>query len=125
MSQVTDISVVSNLVNLSFLEIYYLPISDIFPIVENLGLGAGDKVDLRGNVLNYPSIHEYIPTLKARGVEIIFDNVRNPKFLKKVSDEPLVVEVRDENGDVFEGVPVNFAIVEGSGVINRLLRSKR
>jgi hypothetical protein len=124
-SQVTDISVVSNLVNLSFLEIYYLPISDILPIVENLGLGAGDKVDLRGNVLNYPSIHEYIPALKARGVEIIFDNVRNPKFLTNVSDEPLVVEVRDENGAAFEGVPVNFAIVEGSGVIKETVATDK
>lgn len=124
-SQVMDISVVSNLVNLSFLEIYYLPISDIFPIVENLGLGTEDKVDLRGNVLNYPSIHEYIPTLKERGVEIIFDNYRNPKFLRKVSDEPLIVEVRDENGAAFEGVPVNFAIVEGSGVIKETVATDK
>ena len=114
---VTDISALSGLTRLRQLHIQHNSISDISPLVENEGLGSGDAISLSGNVLNYPSIYEHIPALQARGVQVHFDGLRKPVELKKVSDDPLVVVVRDENEAVFEGVPVNFAIIEGKGVI--------
>jgi hypothetical protein len=70
-------------------------------------------------VLDYPSIYEYIPALRERGVTVYFHDhqKRVPTTLDKVSDDPLVVVVRDESRRTFEGVPVNFAIIEGKGVI--------
>jgi len=42
------------------------------PLVENLGLGEGDKVNLEGNPLSLDSINIYIPELEARGVIVIY-----------------------------------------------------
>ena len=116
---VTDISALSSLTRLRNLHIQSNSISDISPLVENTGLGSGDSISINGNLLNYPSLYEYIPALQARGVQVYFDEhqKRKPTTLNKVSDDPLVVVVRDENEAVFEGVPVNFAITEGKGVI--------
>ena len=116
---VTDISALSSLTRLRNLHIQHNSISDISPLVENTGLGSGDSISINGNLLNYPSLYEYIPALQARGVQVHFDEhqKRKPTTLNKVSDDPLVVVVRDENEAVFEGVPVNFAITEGKGVI--------
>jgi len=40
--------------------------------VNNKGLGAGDVVELYGNPLNEKSIIEYIPALRARGVNVFW-----------------------------------------------------
>ena len=117
-NQITDISALSSLTNLKELYLENNSISDISPLVENTGLESGDVIDLRGNNLSYLSLYEYIPALQSRGVEVHFDdNKRLPTTLKKVSDDPLIVVVRDENGVAYEGVPVDFAITEGNGLI--------
>jgi hypothetical protein len=46
------------------------PISDISPLVDNLGLGEGDTVILVNNPLSEESINTYIPELEARGVTV-------------------------------------------------------
>jgi cell wall-associated NlpC family hydrolase len=48
-------------------------ISNIFPLVENLGLSEGDGIDLRGNPLSADSMNTYIPQLQTRLVEILYD----------------------------------------------------
>ena len=115
---VSDLSPVSNLTNLDILHSNYIPISNVFPVMST-GLGPGDQVGFMDTVLDYPSIYEYIPALRERGVTVYFHDhqKRVPTTLDKVSDDPLVVVVRDESRRTFEGVPVNFAIIEGKGVI--------
>jgi len=44
--------------------------SDISPLVENEGLGAGDAIHLGANPLSEDSIHIYIPQLEERGVDV-------------------------------------------------------
>lgn len=48
-------------------------ISDISPLVKNLGIGEGDGVDLRRNPLNDKAYSVHIPTLEKRGVTVLFD----------------------------------------------------
>jgi len=45
-------------------------VSDIYPLVQNDGLGEGDVVWLWGNPLSAASRNTYIPELKARGVTV-------------------------------------------------------
>ncbi len=66
--------------------------------------------------------------MQERGVEIYADN-RTPKTLESISGEdqeglpgkaladPFIVEVKDESGSVFEGVPVAFAVTAGGGTL--------
>ena len=46
-------------------------IEDISPLVNNPGIGSGDRVNLFGNPLNQESINELIPILLSRGVNIV------------------------------------------------------
>ena len=123
---VSDLSPVSNLTNLDILHSNYIPISNVFPVMST-GLGPGDQVGFMDTVLDYPSIYEYIPALRERGVTVYFDDhqKRVPTTLDKVSDDPLVVVVRDESRRTFEGVPVNFAITEGKGVIKETVATDK
>ncbi len=124
---VSNISALQNLNRLRELRLQHNAISDILPLVANTGLDEGDSISLEGNPLNYPSLYEYIPALQARGVQVHFDEhqKRKPTTLNKVSDDPLVVVVRDENEAVFEGVPVSFAIIEGKGVIKETVATDK
>ena len=47
-------------------------IENILPLVNNTGIGSGDIVDLIGNPLNEKSRTEYIQTLRARGVMVVY-----------------------------------------------------
>jgi len=118
---------VASLTNLTWLNLNNNLISDLSPLVANTGLGNGDEVYVRGNPLNYLSIHTHIPILQARGVDVKFNN-RIPTTLLKISGDdqkgrsgeplthPFVVEVRDGTGALFEGVPVPFTVTAGGGV---------
>ena len=126
---ISDISAVAGLTNLKTLSLPNNSVSDISPLVENTGLAGGDHVDLWGNPLNYPSIYKHIPALQERGVEVVFYN-RTPQRIRTVSDDnqkglpsavleqPLVVEVQDERGVAFEGVPVTFTVTSGGGTLS-------
>ena len=84
---------------------------------------------MEANPLSYQSIHTYIPTLQSRGVTVEFDK-RTPRPPLKVSgddqwgtpdaalEHPFIVEVRDQKGEVFAGVPVTFAITAGGGTLS-------
>ena len=104
---ISDISALSGLTNLTYLNLRGNVISDLSPLASNTGLGTGDHVYLLRNLLSYPSIYTHIPALKARGVRIADFTNRVPATLTKVSGDaqtgvtstalanPFVVEVKD------------------------------
>ena len=126
-NSVSDLSPVMGLTNLIFLGVRNNSVSELSPLVANTGLGEKNAVNVKGNLLNYPSIYTHIPTLQSRGVEVRFDS-RTPTIPQIISGDaqnaitgmtlaqPFVVEVRDENGAVFEGVPVTFTVTAGGGI---------
>ena len=122
-NSLSDISPMAGLTNLTVLALYGNSVSDISPLVANTALGGGDTVDVRGNPLSYPSIHTHIPTLQSREVTVEFDD-RTPTTLLKisgavtVSDNLLVVEVRDSQSLPFEGVAVTFTVTSGGGTLS-------
>ena len=127
-NSVSDLSPVMGLTNLIFLGLLDNSVSELSPLVANTELGEKDKVNVKGNLLNYPSIYTHIPVLQSRGVEVRFDNrtLTTPRIISGDAQngtvgtalaQPFVVEVRDENGAVFEGVPVVFTITTGDGTV--------
>ena len=91
-SNITDISALSGLTSLRSLWLQENNIADISPLVDNLGFCDGGEVDLRDNPLSVQSINTYIPTLRARGVEVDFDDPTDPanEILLTVDDEPKI-----------------------------------
>ena len=128
-NKISDISPMAGLTNLTFLFLGGNTISDISPLVANTGLGSGDRVDVRGNSLNYASIRTRIPSLQKRGVEVIFDS-RVPRRVRIVSGNdqkgspgaalasPFIVEVQDGNSVAFARVPVTYAVTAGGGTLS-------
>lgn len=47
-------------------------VSDIRALLANRGLGARDKVDLRGNPLNEDAVATHVPELRRRGVTVVY-----------------------------------------------------
>ena len=128
-NRISDISPVAGLTKLFFLHLNTNFISDISPLIENAGLWAGDRVNVLKNPLSYQSIHTHIQTLESRGVTVRFNDRTPTPPLKIVGDnqqgapgttleQPFVVEVRDQNGVAFAGVPVTFAITVGDGTLS-------
>ena len=125
---VSDLSPVMGLTNLLFLGLRDNAVSELSPVVSNTGLGEKEVVNVEGNLLNYPSIYRHIPALQSRGVEVLFDS-RTPTTPQIISGNnqnaitglalarSFVIEVRDENGVAFEGVPVTFAVTAGGGTV--------
>ena len=128
-NNISNISAVVGLTNLTSLFLGFNSISDLSPLVANTGLGSRNEVDVRGNPLSYQSIHTHIPTLQSRGVTVKFDN-RTPTLPLRISgddqqgtsgealSQPFVVEVRDQNGEAFAGVPVVFTVTEGGSTLS-------
>ncbi len=67
---ISDISPLRDLPNLRYVRLWDNRITNIKPLVDNSGIGKGDIVGLDGNPLDEISVNEYIPALKARGVEV-------------------------------------------------------
>ena len=128
-NSISDLSPLEGLTNLKELLLRNNNISDISPLLENTGLGSGDTIDLRGNLLSYQSIHTHIPALESREVTVEFDN-RTPTSPLKISgdnqqgtlgaklNQPFVVEVQDGTNALFEGVPVTFTVAAGGGTVH-------
>ncbi|MCD4819473.1 MAG: leucine-rich repeat domain-containing protein [Candidatus Cloacimonetes bacterium] len=70
-NQISDISVISGLTNLTSLGVHGNQITDIYPLVENAGLGSGDVLFLEEygltNPLSLEAIEVHIPILQSRG----------------------------------------------------------
>jgi len=71
-NQITDISSLAGLTNLNELYLGGNQISDVSPLVQNQGIGSGDKIVISLNPLSETSLNDYIPQLIARGVEITY-----------------------------------------------------
>ena len=71
-NSITDISALSGLTSLTTLGLEANSITDLAPLVENTGLGEGDRVFVNNNPLSATSINKYIPALQSRGVDVRF-----------------------------------------------------
>ena len=128
-NSISDISAVQNLTQLVELYFQNNAVSDLSPLVANTGLRTDDELDVRGNLLSYPSIYTHIPALQARNAYVDFDN-RVATAPVKISGDtqqentgvtlthPFVVEVQDGSSVAFAGVPVTFAVTAGSGTLS-------
>ena len=128
-NSISDISAVQNLTQLVELYFQNNSVSNLSPLAANTGLGTDDELDVRGNLLSYPSIYTHIPALQARNVYIDFDNRVATAPVKISGDtqqsntgatltQPFIVEVRDGSSVVFAGVPVTFAVTAGGGTLS-------
>ena len=77
-NSIADIGALSGLESLSSLGLADNAISDISALVENDGLGAGDKLWLGGNRLSAKAIETDIPRLQARGVDVLSFDALEP-----------------------------------------------
>ena len=85
-NSISDLSPLVGLTHLKWMRLVENNISDLSPLVANTGLGQGDEVDVRGNPLNYTSIHTHIPALQSRGVSVEFDTRKAQNPLKTSGD---------------------------------------
>ncbi len=106
-NQITDIGPLSGLTNLRDLYLRHNQISDISPLVNNPGIGEGDEVDLRGNPLDIPQLWE-------KGAKLLLDT---PPFWREFH-QPLA-----EEGYITEGLildPLEDTANEENGEIKNL-----
>lgn len=75
-NNIVDLRPLAGLTQLDHVNLRYNEITDISPLVDNSGLaGAGDEIELRDNPLSDTSVNEYIPSLKARSVRVLYDEI--------------------------------------------------
>ena len=70
----SDLSALSNLTLLTRLNLSDNRIFDLSGIVANTGLGNGDVVDVRNNLLNFQALSSHVPALQSRGVDVRIDS---------------------------------------------------
>ena len=118
----SDVTLLAELTQLQTLSLRNNNISDVSSLETLTHL---QTLQLRGNLLNYPSLHTHIPAIQAGGATVSVDT-RTPTTLTKISGThgvagkalPLIVEVQDEQGFGFAGVPVTFSIAAGGGSLS-------
>ena len=74
-NQIHDISSLASLTDIARLNLDRNQISDLFPLLENSGLGKEDQLDLNGNnldLLEGSEDMENIRKLEERGVEVSY-----------------------------------------------------
>ena len=129
---ISDVSALAELAQLEHLDLRDNAVSDVSPLLDLHLIGTywdSTGLYLERNPLSYASINTHIPAMQARGIEVQFD-LRTPTTLtKRLGDvqqdkpgkalpTPLVVEVRDEKGVPFAGVPVTFTVTGGGKVLS-------
>ena len=92
-NSITDISSLSDLVNLRETILSDNRIADAAPLAANSGLRRGDLVDVRNNPLSEVSIDTHIPALKDRGVTVYFDDVLVLNEPRIYNDNVFVLQV--------------------------------
>ena len=65
---IDDLSPIVGLVQLETLNLNNNEIVDIQPLLDNIGIGAGDEIQLKANKLSEISRNQHVPALEARGV---------------------------------------------------------
>ena len=69
-NEIVDLSPLVGLVQLERLSLRRNKIVDIQPLLDNIGIGAGDVIQLQENPLSDISRNQHIPALEARGVTV-------------------------------------------------------
>ena len=118
-NNLSDVAPLVELTQLETLSLENNNLSDVAPLVELTELKT---LRLRGNLLSYPSLYTTIPTLRSRGVNVMVDT-RTPTTLINIPEThgvagaalQVVVQVQDQKGIDFSGVPVNFALTVPGG----------
>ena len=95
LNNITDISALSGLTNLTVLILESNRISDLSPLAANTGLDSGDTVNLVRNPLDTASTGTDIPALRARGVNVSFDEVSHNTAPQIYNDNILVLPVTE------------------------------
>ena len=129
LTQLTTLSLDNNklsniapLVELAQLETLSLENNNLSDIASLVELTELKTLRLRGNLLSYPSLYTTIPTLRSRGVNVGVDT-RTPTTLINIPGTPgvagearqVLVQVQDQNGIAFAGVPVTFTLTAAGG----------
>lgn len=68
--QITDITALQVLARLSWLSLFLNPITDIQALVDNTGLGQGDRVELSKRYLTSQKAQQQVQALRNRGVSL-------------------------------------------------------
>ena len=118
-NNLSDIAPLVELTQLGTLSLENNKISEVEPLVELTELKT---LHLRGNLLSYPSLYTTIPTLRSHGVDVVFDT-RTPTTLINIpgpsgaagTPRQVIVQVQDQKGVAFAGVPVNFTLTTSGG----------
>ena len=118
-NNLSDVTHLSGLTQLKTLSLNNNSISNIAPLE---ALTELKLLQLKGNLLSYPSLHTSVPAIQASSATVTVD-LRTPTTLVKVSgthgvageDLPVIVEVQDEQGLGFSGVPITFTVTAGGG----------
>ena len=67
-NEIADLTPLVGLVQLETLNLNNNRIVDIQPLLDNVGIGAGDEIQLKANRLSDVSRNQHVPALEARGV---------------------------------------------------------
>ena len=67
-NDIDDLTPIVGLVQLEILNLNRNKIVDIQPLLDNIGIGAGDEIQLKANKLSDISRNQHVPALEARGV---------------------------------------------------------
>lgn len=94
-NRVSDISGLSTLTNLRKAYLAVNLVTDVSPLVENVGLGHGDYVRLDGNPWSDESRTSHIPALRRRGVDVRDNHV---------------IHLSNDRVDAKEGEPLVFPV---------------
>ena len=71
-NDIYDLTPLVGLVQLETLNLNNNEIVDIQPLLDNIGIGAGDEIQLKANRLSEISRNQHVPVLEARGVTVMW-----------------------------------------------------
>ena len=123
---ISDVSYLAGLTNLTTLHLENNAISDVSHLA---GLTNLTTLYLWGNPLNDASRYVHIPAMRARGIQVSFDEPAYP-ILVKISGEdqigapgaalpnPFVVQVLGAEDKPISGVSIRFAVYQGRGTLS-------
>ena len=89
-----NLAPLQNLTDLTYLRLEDTGVSDISALVRNSGLGSGDRVLLKSNILS-PQAVDDVETLIARGVQVEFNTPTGCTNPVNIPDESLEVGIRE------------------------------
>ena len=132
-NNISDVSPLAELTQLNSLNLQNNNISDVSSLVGLINLKPHGSfysaLNIQLNPLNYASVNTHIPAMQAKGINVWFSE-RVPETLLQIFGDaqqggvnsalplPLVVQVLDQSGSRFAGVPVTFSITAGEGELS-------